>query len=791
MRTIKIGTRQSRLACIQAELAASYIEKNCEGYQTELVTLVTTGDRILSKKLDEIGGKGLFVKELDIALMNGTTDLSIHSLKDMPMEIPDDIPIIGYSRREDARDVLVLPKGITEYDCRMPIGCSSSRRSLQLKELYPDAEVRTIRGNVLTRLEKLDRGEYGALVLAAAGLKRLGLTARISRYFSIEEMIPAAGQGILGIQGRTGENYDFLQGFFDEESRDCALCERAFIAYLNGGCSLPIGVYAETLDKERMKVYGLYYNEANGIYKKMHMTGSRQNPAELGIALAEALKRQCTGKVWLVGAGPGSGDLLTVKAKRLLGEADCIVYDRLVGLDVLGMIPSGKELINVGKAAGKHVAPQQEINQILVDEAKLGKKVVRLKGGDPFLFGRGGEEAEALLRENIPFEIVPGISSSLAVPAYNGIPVTHRDYVSSIHIITGHRKAGTDNDIPYEALVRTKGTLVFLMGVAALEENMQGLRLAGMSPDMPAAILQQGTTAQQRRVTATVDTLAQEAQKHHIQAPSIIIVGEVCRLSDQFTWYEHLPLFGEKILVTRPSERGNRLQEQLRALGAEVLSVPTIQTVPVTEEKRLHIIKTELEQLKKYQVLVFTSPYGVEQFFALLLQHGKDIRAVSHMKFSVIGQRTADALMKLGIRADYMPEQYNGISLGRLLADTLEDGTRLLLARSSIGAPEILQELDKNPALSYTDLAVYDTRFMTENAKILRTCMKDSKVTRVVFTSSSTVEGFHRLLGTFPFETVNAVCIGQKTARTAADLGMRTVTAKNAVIDELIAALSV
>lgn len=290
MKTIRIGTRKSWLACIQAEQVADYIERHCEGYQAELVKLVTTGDRILSKRLDEIGGKGLFVKELDIALLNGDTDLSVHSLKDMPMEIEEKLPIVGFSRREDARDVLVLPKGVKEYDRRAPIGCSSSRRILQLKELYPKAGIRTVRGNVLTRLEKLDRGEYGALVLAAAGLIRLGLAERISRYFSVEEMIPAAGQGILGIQGRVGEEYDFLNGFFDEEAKTCALSERAFMTCLGGGCSLPIGVYAEILDEKQMRIRGLYYNDEKHRYKKLCITGDRNQPEALGAALAKELK---------------------------------------------------------------------------------------------------------------------------------------------------------------------------------------------------------------------------------------------------------------------------------------------------------------------------------------------------------------------------------------------------------------------------------------------------------------------------------------------------------------------
>lgn len=290
MKKIRIGTRKSRLACIQAEIVAEYIRRHCKGYEVELVKLTTTGDKILSKKLDEIGQKGLFVKELDNALKEGITDLSVHSLKDMPVEIPKDIPIIGVSGREDARDVLVLPEGAKEYDYRGPIGCSSNRRILQLKELYPHAKIRTVRGNVLTRVNKLDNGEYGALVLAAAGLKRLGLDKRISRYFSVEEMIPAAGQGILGIQGKADKEYEFLRDFFDPAAMDCARCERAYMTELNGGCSRPIGVYAEILDEKRMQATGLYYDERNKTSRRMRMTGERNAPEVLGIELAGRIK---------------------------------------------------------------------------------------------------------------------------------------------------------------------------------------------------------------------------------------------------------------------------------------------------------------------------------------------------------------------------------------------------------------------------------------------------------------------------------------------------------------------
>ena len=284
------------------------------------------------------------------------------------------------------------------------------------------------------------------------------------------------------------------------------------------------------------------------------------------------------GKVWLVGAGPSDPGLFTLKGKRVLQKAEVVVYDALAGQAILSMIPEDAEKINVGKRASHHLMPQEEINKILVKKALEGKRVVRLKGGDPFLFGRGGEELELLKVHQIPYEVVPGVTSAIAVPAYNGIPVTHRDFCSSVHIITGHKKKGDTYDIDFEALVRTKGTLVFLMGVTALADICDGLLKAGMRADMPAAILQQGTTAGQKRISATVSTLPEEVQKQGIQTPAIIVVGEVCALADRFAWHEALPLAGRKILVTRPKELISQMAEKLRREGAEVLELPAIKT---------------------------------------------------------------------------------------------------------------------------------------------------------------------------------------------------------------------
>ncbi len=292
MQTVRIGTRESRLAVIQAEFLADYIRSSCQQLQAELVTMKTTGDKILDQKLDEIGGKGLFVKELDRALREGSSDVSVHSLKDVPAQIPEDLPLLGFSRREDVRDVLVLPEHTSLLNPGLPLGCSSARRTIQLKKLFPKMEIKSIRGNVLTRLEKLDQGQYSGLVLAAAGLKRLGLARRISRYFSIEEILPAAGQGILAVQGRRGEDYGYLKGFFDPDSTCCALAERSYIRTLDGGCSSPIAAYAQIISGGKLKVTGLYARENSQKYQVDMVIGGREEAEILGRELARKMKRQ-------------------------------------------------------------------------------------------------------------------------------------------------------------------------------------------------------------------------------------------------------------------------------------------------------------------------------------------------------------------------------------------------------------------------------------------------------------------------------------------------------------------
>ena len=291
MKPIRIGTRASKLAVIQAEMVRSYLLER--GIPAELVTMTTTGDRILDRTLDKVGGKGLFVKELDAALMDGRSDLSVHSLKDVPMELPDGLPLLGFSKREDPRDALILPEGAEQIDFSKPIGCASNRRIVQLKRLFPEARFAPIRGNVQTRLRKLDEGQYSATVLAAAGLKRAGLERRISRIFSTEEMLPAAGQGVLAVQGRADADYAYLNGFFDADSRDTSLCERAFVAALDGGCTAPTAAFAEILpDGESILLTGLFFDETAGTMIRRQAAGLRTDAVRLGTELASEVKRR-------------------------------------------------------------------------------------------------------------------------------------------------------------------------------------------------------------------------------------------------------------------------------------------------------------------------------------------------------------------------------------------------------------------------------------------------------------------------------------------------------------------
>lgn len=496
-----------------------------------------------------------------------------------------------------------------------------------------------------------------------------------------------------------------------------------------------------------------------------------------------------TGKVWLAGAGPGDAGLLTVKTQELLEKADVIVYDALISLEVFGKIPQGKELVYVGKRAGRHTYSQEEINEILLRKAKEGKKVLRLKGGDPFIFGRGGEELELLAEEGIPFEVVPGITSAYAAAAYAGIPVTHRDYASSFHVITGHTRKGGESRIQYEPLVKAGGTLVFLMGVAALEDICSGLISAGMDRRMPAAVIEQGTTCGQRTVTGSVETIAARVREEGIQAPAAIVIGSVCALEKSLSWAERRILAGRQFLVTRPEEHQPLFAERLRSMGAQVIEMPAILISPITDN--LDFTRALREQISDGQEkwMVFTSAIGVRIFFEMLGKSNLDIRDIlrGEVKIAAIGRATQKKLLEYGWQTDLVPEEFCAEALGRALADRAKEGSSVRIFRARKGARELLPPLLER-GLHVEDIPLYDTEYKIygeERNKILEGFRKD-QIDAVTFTSASTVHGFVEALGDLDYSRVQAVCIGRQTAREAKKYGMKLRIAEQASIDSMV-----
>lgn len=491
------------------------------------------------------------------------------------------------------------------------------------------------------------------------------------------------------------------------------------------------------------------------------------------------------GKVYLVGAGPGDPGLLTIKGEKLLKSAQAVVYDRLVGGEILSLIPETAERINVGKIAGRHPIPQEEINRILLEKAQEGKRVVRLKGGDPFLFGRGGEELELLRENDIPFEVVPGITSAIAVPCYAGIPVTHRDCCSSLHIITGHAKKDGKLHIDFDALVRLKGTLVFLMSVSSMPYILQGLAGAGMGSSTPAAVVENGTLPDQRKIVATLGTLAKKAEDAGVKSPAVLLIGDVCNFHMAFDWFEHLPLHGKTVLVTRPQSRAGTLSEELAGLGARVIPYPCIETEEITDNNPA---KDAILNVAAYSWLVFTSPAGAEALGHILEELELDARALAPVKIAAIGKATAEALHKIGLRADFVPDTYDAAHLAKGLCRYAPKGEKVLLLRAEIGT-ETLTEVLENAGIPFDDIPAYRTHYRSRNSKDVAKLLNRGVVDYVTFTSASTVTGFVQSLEGVDFTKVRGVCIGASTEAAAKQYGIQTICAEKAEISALIDAI--
>ena len=485
------------------------------------------------------------------------------------------------------------------------------------------------------------------------------------------------------------------------------------------------------------------------------------------------------GKVILVGAGPGNIGLLTLRGKEALEKADLVLYDRLVGRDILALIPAAAIRVDVGKSAGRHPVPQHEINEMLLRFAREGKCVVRLKGGDPYLFGRGAEELAMILKENIPFEVVPGVTSAIAAPSFAGIPVSHRDFSSSVHIITAHRKDNGSSEIDYESLVKLGGTLVFLMGLGTIGAVTAGLIHAGMTASTPAALIENGTRPNQRKLVATVADIGPRSKRRDFASPSVLIVGGVCSLAEKFDWFSRLPLHGVHTVVTRPKAE-ETLSRKLRELGANVLRFPCIHTRPLPVPNQV------FDSLTRYGWMVFTSPTGAELFFKSLRTRDVDIRSLYGVRFAAVGAKTASVVAERGIRVDYVPEIYNARELASGLPAAGGPPTRVLLFRGSEGAPELAATL-RARGFEVDDVAAYQTVRENTGSEAVRELLEGGEAVFVTFTSVSTVQGFFTgsLSGVDCAKTA-AVCIGEETGLEARKHGFRVLISEEATIESLI-----
>lgn len=433
--------------------------------------------------------------------------------------------------------------------------------------------------------------------------------------------------------------------------------------------------------------------------------------------------------VYLIGAGPGDVGLLTLKACGLLQAADVVIYDRLID-DTLLNLCAGAKKIYVGKKAGRHRLNQSEINQLLVNEARQNKIVVRLKGGDPFVFGRGGEEALTLRENGLPFEIVPGVTSAIAVPAYAGIPVTHRGIATSFAVVTGHEDPSKpESTINWAKLATAVDTLIFLMGVANLPQIVDKLIMHGRSPDTPAALIRNGTKSEQ---AVTVTTLA-DAPYVNVQPPAIFVVGEVVNFREKLKWFETRPLFGKKILVTRARAQSSKLSFALENLGATVIEYPTIKIVAPSDN--FAALDAAIDDLHGFDWLIFTSANGVEKFFERLKLHGLDTRALGGVKVAVIGSATADALQSFGVVADVVPKKFIAESLANALKNFVR-GKRILLARAQ-EARDVLPDALENFGAEVVIAPAYQTVRESPAQNI-----DFDSIDLITFTSSSTVKNF-------------------------------------------------
>lgn len=764
----RIGTRGSKLALAQTEEVCQNLREAYPEHEFEICVVRTKGDKIQDKPLEQIGDNGLFVSEIEKKILAGELDVGIHSMKDMPSIPAEGLVFAKTWAREDARDVLVLREAgsLEELPEGAVIATGSIRRRLQIRQLRPDLRVTGIRGNVDTRLRKMEEQGLDGIVLAAAGLHRLGLREAITVYLEPDEMIPAPAQGALALEFRKEDTIirEMLDALGDGQADELVRVERSFLQKTGSNCHIPVGAYCDRQEDGTYRLRAFLGNEKGTRTKCVTVTGSTaENLAE------EAwlkLRPEVAGKVILVGAGPGDPGLITVKGRRALREADCIIYDRLISPYLLEEAKPGCEIIYVGKKAHQHTMEQAEINRLLVKKAVQYEKTVRLKGGDVYVFGRGGEEGMELFSQGISFEVVPGLSSAAAGPACAGIPVTHRGISGGFHVVTAHGCGDRFADIDFEAMARGRETCVFLMGLQCLAEIQKKLLEAGMSPDTPTAVIANASTERQQVCVSALADIAERAREEGMVSPALIVVGEVVKLRPYLDTASRKPFAGRHFLVPKNSDDVSRLTKQLRERGAQVEEIQLGKIV----KKEWDLSKKELSGVDWF---VFTSRNGVQAFWGNLFSAGLDARALANARIAAVGKKTAQSLKEHGIQVDLIPEEADSQTLAQELAGRLTGSETVWHIRAENGEHELQRVLEEICQLK--EVSVYENQMEQKKAAELPEL---SGYDSILFTCGSLVR---RLAGCDPEEFAaygkehELFSIGKRTTAALKEYGIERV----------------
>ncbi|MCI8918947.1 MAG: hydroxymethylbilane synthase [Eubacterium sp.] len=760
-----IASRGSKLALTQTEYVRSRLAAAYPQHEFQIQVVKTKGDLILDKPLHEIGDKGVFVKEIEEKILNHEADLGVHSMKDMPSAPACGLMFAKAWKREDPRDVLILreKKSLEELPQGAVIGTGSRRREFQLKRLRPDLHITGIRGNVDTRLRKMLEQQLDGIVLAAAGLKRMGLEERITQYLPPAQMIHAPAQGILALEIRTDDKVllEMINALSDEETVQAAAAERGFLELIGGDCHIPVGAAFSKHADGTYQLDVMYGNESGS--RQAYAAVRGKDPSVLAAQAAVKIRRQIAGTVYLVGAGPGDPGLITVKGLAAVREADCIIYDRLAAPELLEEAKPGCEKIYAGKASHNHTMPQDEINRLALRKSMEYEKTVRLKGGDVYVFGRGGEEGLFLHENGVRIEVVPGISSSTAGAAYAGIPVTHRGMARGFHVVTAHDKDDKLAEIDFKAMASGRDTCIFLMGLSKVEEIARRLTEAGMPDTTRAAVISHATTLSQKTCVSDLAHIAEEVKKAGLTSPALIVAGDVVALRDELNFFEQRPLFGRRYLIPKIGKKATRLRKLLQDQGAcaDEIQVGEIVNADDTFDPK---------SFEHADWMIFTSKNGVEAFFDLSVRHRQDVRCLAQCRIAAIGTKTAEALALRGLYADLMPEHFHSDALVEALKSRLSGGEQVCYIKAENADGHMGEALAGY--CQFEEIVLYKNQAVEPDLTTVRPL---AEYDGILFTCASSARRLFEALGDGWKCGVKLFSIGPKTTACLKELGADSV----------------